>query len=562
MLTRIEISDFALIESASLEIRPGFTILTGETGAGKSILIDAIGAVCGSRVTRDMVRSDKDLAVITAEFIDIRDSLSVELLEEFGLADEEDSLLLSREIYRNGKSYARVNGRLTSVSALKAITAGLLDIHGQHENQAIFHEDIQLLLLDRFGGEPIQKLLDRYKVIRNDYVAIEKALKEFVTDETQKQQLTNLLEYQVNEIQTANPRIGEDTILSERRKVIAHSEKIRLTLEKARYLLNGESDMPALPAVREAANQLSSQLSAFDDYRSLSDSLMEITYRLDDLCDAISTEIDKVEVYPGESKILDDRLDTLYHLKHKYGGSIESVLAHKSKAQDRLEALRSGADRAKKLMEQQSEIFRRLTIAAKDLHEERSRIAGGLESAIMVELAELGMSGTRFRVTVRPADDEKDFGADGQDTVEFQISPNVGEELRPLSKIASGGEASRIMLAIKTILADSDSIPVLIFDEVDTGVSGKTAGLLGEKMQRIAQSHQVFCVTHMAQIAAKAKNHIHIQKTVRNERTYTDIRYIEAEERIGEIARLLSGNENQGEAFKLAQAMLSETIRP
>ncbi|MHB8961778.1 MAG: DNA repair protein RecN [Saccharofermentanales bacterium] len=557
MLSRIEISDFALIESATLDIRPGFTILTGETGAGKSILIDAIGAVCGSRITRDMVRSDKEAAIINAVFDGIAAKIPPETLSEYGIVPDEDSLLLSREIYRNGKSYARINGRMVPVSALKTITSYLLDIHGQHENQAIFREDVQLSLLDRFGGETIKELLEGYRIVLSEFISVGRELKEFVTDEKQKRQLIDLLEYQINEIQTANPHKDEDIRLSERRKIITNAERIIVSLEKALYLLNGESDMPALPAVKEAANQISGQLSSFSEYDLLSETLNDISYRLEDLCDNISKEIGNVEVFPGEAKKIDDRLDVLYNLKHKYGGSIEAVAEHHRQAVARLDRLKSGEERTRVLLARKAVILKTLAECSYRLYEERSKVAITLERAITSELSELGMQGTRFSADLKHSDSEKEFSAEGQDTLEFLISPNIGEELRSLSRIASGGEASRIMLAIKTILADSDSIPVLIFDEIDTGISGKTAGLLGEKMMKIAGSHQVFCVTHMAQIAAKAHNHIHIEKSVRNDRTFTDIRYIEADDRIAEIARLLSGDENKGEAVELAKAMLS-----
>lgn len=556
MLTRIEITDFALIEYAALDIRPGLTILTGETGAGKSILIDAIGAVCGLRVTREMVRSDKEMALISAVFDDIAGRVPQEVLTEYGISAEDGVLLLSREIYANGKSYARMNGRIVPVSALRTVTESLLDIHGQHENQAIFREDMQRMLLDRFGSDEIRKLLDSYRCKLAEFRTIEKEMKEFITDDDQRLQLTDLLEYQIREIKTANPHKDEDKKLTERRKIITNAEKIRLSLEKALFLLNGDADMPALPAVKEASHQISGLIGAFPEYAALSEGLDETAYRIEDLCDSMMKEIAAVEVFPGEARKIDDRLDILHNLKHKYGGSIESVLEHLAKAEIRLERIRTGEERAKDLLRQKGVFLKELAERSDALYQARSRIAAVLEKEITRELTELGMRGTRFCVKISHRTGEKDFLPDGQDMVEFLISPNIGEELRALSRIASGGEASRIMLAIKTILADSDSIPVLIFDEVDTGISGKTAGLLGEKMLRIADVHQVLCVTHMAQIASKAQNHIRIEKSVKNERTFTDIRYVSGEDRIGEIARLLSGDENKGEAVELARAML------
>ncbi len=558
MLSRLEISDFALIEHASVDFGAGFTILTGETGAGKSILIDAIGAVCGSRVTRDMVRSDKESSVISAVFDDFSGKIPSETLEEYGISPEEDTLFLTREIYANGKSFARVNGRMVPAGALRSLTAYLLDIHGQHENQSIFREEMQLLLLDRFGSGEIRALLGVYRDTLSEYLRIDKELKGYETDTGKKQQLADLLEYQIAEIRAAAPRAGEDAILSERRKILANSEKILLAFEKALFLLNGEAaEMPALPAVKEASRQISVQLSAFEGYTPLSESLDEISYRIEDVCEAIQREIGMVDVDPGEVKKIDDRLDVLYNLKHKYGGSIESAERHLEKAQQQLDHLRNSETRVKFLLEQKSDVLGRLAADSFRLYEARCRTAEILEKEITGQLAELGMRGTAFSVRITHGTGEKDYGPDGRDKLEFLISPNVGEELRPLSRIASGGEASRIMLAVKTILADSDSIPVLIFDEIDTGISGRTAGLLGEKLLRIAESHQVFCVTHMAQIAAKARNHIRIEKTIRGGRTFTDIRYVTDQDRVREIARLLSGDENKGEAVELARVMLS-----
>lgn len=556
MLSRLEIKDFALIENATIDFNDGLTILTGETGAGKSILIDSIGAITGNRTNKDVVRHGCDVSIITGVFDHINDPFTDEILSDNSISTEDETLIITREIYSNGKSFARINGKMVTLSVLKDVTKNQLDIHGQHENQAIFRVETQADLLDRFAGDNIKNALLNYREHIQSYKECMESLKEYIIDEEQKAQVIELLEYQINEIKTVRPRQDEDTKLSERRKIISNSEKIQTTLDKCYEYLNGESQTPALVALGEAKNLILHQLGDFEEYTPISDILVDLECQLDDVCVKIQKEISKIEVFPGEAQEIDERLDLLFKLKRKYGGSIQSIIEFYQNANEKLKRIRSSEEQAAILTRRRNELRDTLHAKALELSILRQTTAGILETAICNELNELGMKNIRFLIKIEHQQEADSFPVNGLDHIEFLISPNAGEDLKPLSRIASGGEASRIMLAIKTILAQSDRIPLLIFDEVDTGISGKTAGLLGEKLLKISSNHQVLCVTHMAQIAAKAKNHIYIEKSVKDNDTKTSINYLNEQGRIMEIARLLSGGANMDKAIDLATDML------
>ena len=562
MLSRLEIRDFTLIDYTAFDLKEGLTILTGETGAGKSIIIDSIGAIAGNRINKDMIRHGCECAVITAVFEDVDFSNNFQNIEDFGIITDGTELIITREIYQNGKTYARLNGKMIPISVLKEITKNLLDIHGQHENQSIFKQEMQMELLDRFGGDNILKAILQYQVDLVPYNECARALQEFVIDENQKEQILDILEFQIKEIKTVHPKINEDTDLSERRKIIANVEKIKSALEESFFYLNGESNMPALVSITSAKNIIEHQLGGFEEFNPIKAALSEAAYQLEDVCERIRNEIDKIIAEPGELEIIDSRLDKLFKLKKKYGGSIETVLDFYRNASQKLSDMRSSEERIKELLDIKATCYKQLQNDARILYEQRTKASLVLERKICEELSELGMKGTRFSVEITHQDNPNQLSKDGFDQLEFMISPNIGEELKPLSRIASGGEASRIMLAIKTILAQSDQIPLLIFDEIDTGISGKTAGLLGEKLLRISFEHQVLCVTHMAQIAARATQHIYIEKTVQNDETKTKVRYLSDSQQVEEIARLLSGGQNETKALDLAREMLETNKNP
>ncbi|MHB1485397.1 MAG: DNA repair protein RecN [Saccharofermentanales bacterium] len=561
MLSRLEIHDFALIDSLVIDFKSGLTILTGETGAGKSIIIDSIGAITGNRVNKDMIRHGRDCSVITAVFEDENLSLFEKIFAEQGIPTDDPEIIITREIYQNGKTFARLNGKIIPMSSLKEITRNLLDIHGQHENQSIFRQDMQLDLLDRFAGEPVMSAISLYQAVLDPYNACMRSLQDFVVDEASKNQLIDILEFQIKEIKTIHPKLNEDDELTERRRLIANVEKIRTALEESYFYLAGESALPALAALKSAKNLIDHQLGNFDEYNPIKSSLADIEFALEDVCDQIRDKMEKVVVLPGELEKIDERLDQLFKLKKKYGGNIENVLEFYKKSSQKLNEILTSEDRINELQKQKEELLKQLKEKSADIYEKRIQAALSLEKKICAELNALGMKETRFKVDINHQFDAGQFGRNGCDQIEFMISPNVGEDLKPLSRIASGGEASRIMLAIKTILAESDRIPLLIFDEIDTGISGKTAILLGEKLLAISSGHQVLCVTHMAQIAAKAAQHINIEKVVANNETTTKIRILSDEDRIIEIARLLSGGENEKKALELASEMLAVNKR-
>jgi len=562
MLLRLEIDNFALIEHLEMDFDEGLTILTGETGAGKSILIDAIGSLIGNRTGKELVRRDCEKASVTGVF-ELNDNMEInKLLESFNI-DASENVIISRDITVSGKTIAKINSKIVPVSLLREITGNLIDIHGQHENQTIFNNEAQLELLDRFAGNNVRSVLDEYKITYREYKDCISELDNFISDDGKKEQIIDLLEFQIREIKQAHPKPGEDEKLTERRNLISSASKIKTTLQESYEFLNGEEELPAMAAVSEAKNIILHNLSGFENYSGIADKLEQIEYAIEDVCENIRLETEKIDVYPEEMQEIEERLDLLFKLKRKYGGNIEGVIDYYRRAVEKLSNIRESESKTKELNEKKSVILKKLNLLSSNLFQARKEASLVLEKNITKELAGLGMINTKFHVDIAHGDTNT-FYPNGSDKIEFLISPNPGEALKPLSKIASGGEASRIMLAIKTILADSDSIPTLIFDEVDTGISGKTAGLLGDKLLELSENHQVFCVTHMAAIAAKSDNHFFIEKNVEDNKTLTSVRKLKREGRITEIARLLSGEDNREKAEDLAAEMLEKktTSRP
>ncbi len=554
MLERIEIHDFALIEKIVMEPGRGLLVLTGETGAGKSILIDAISALSGGRTSRDMVRYGQASASVEALFSLSPGQLPAALGADLGLDDEDlPELILSREISAGGKSVCRVNGRLTTLTLLRDVASALIDIHGQHDQQAIFRVESHLHLLDRYAGEPVEASLDAYTELLQRYRRCRDAIRELGSDPGERARQIDLLSYQTREIAAAAIRPQEDEALTERRRVLGHAGKIRDALLESHEILAGDepsSVMGGIAAVLarlSAAARLDTSLSDLDEaLRSAQDILQTASSDLRAACDAYDAD-------PAELEQIDERLDVLHRLKRKYGGSLEAVAAFQERASAQLEKLSGGEARYDQLQAEQARLAAALLAAAGKLSDNRRAAASGLETKIARELEDLGMAGVRFCVQFadlprQPAS----FPTSGLDTVEFLLAANPGEPLRPLARIASGGEASRIMLAIKTILADVDQVPVLIFDEIDTGVSGQTAGKVGEKMMALARGRQVFCITHMAQIAAMADEHWLIEKQLAGGRTRTELRLLLEAERETELARLLSGGVGDQAARQLA----------
>jgi DNA repair protein RecN (Recombination protein N) len=572
MLSRIEIRDFALIEQISLEPGSGLLILTGETGAGKSILIDAIGALSGGRIARDMVRHGAAQAAIDGIFHIDAGLVPLDLIEQLGLnlapdPDEEAGtgileLVVSREVTASGKSTCRINGRLTALTALRALMPYLIDIHGQHDQQAIFAVDSHLPLLDRYAGEMISADLSAYRQLVASYQACLAELNTLGQDPASRARQVDLLTYQIEEIAAAGLRVGEDERLSSKRRVIANAGKIREALAEAYERLSGD----APDSLQAGLGVVLACLATVSRHtRDLSDTGVQLELAMEQLQAAsadIRTWLDGADFDPAELDRIDERLDGLFRLKKKYGGSIDAVLAWQTRAEAELQRLSDGEARYARLSDEKEQLARRLSGLAGQLSRSRRLAAARMEEQIGRELLDLGMKDVRFAVAFADLPEAPEhFGRHGLDQVEFLLSANPGEPLRPLARIASGGEASRIMLAIKTILAQADRIPVLIFDEIDSGVSGRTAGRVGEKLLQLAKDRQIFCITHMAQIAAMADEHYLIEKKVHLDRSRTVIEHLDRARREQELSRLLSGGVADATARQLAGQLLEQADR-
>lgn len=566
MLSRIEIRDFALIEQAILTPETGLLILTGETGAGKSILIDAIGALGGGKVGRDVIRHGQERAAVEAVFTDPQQDLPADLLSELGLAESADpdetspgELILSREILASGKTVCRVNGRMVSLSVLRDIASFLIDIHGQHDQQAIFRTETHLSMLDRYGAEPVSAALQGWDAILHEYQACRRQLNALGQDPSERARRVDMLRYQTSEIEAARPRPGEDEKLSQRRKIVANAEKISLALSEACDLLNGDSSDTILQRLALVASRVDPATAMIPELSDTTAQIRESLYTLQNAAGDLRSALENVESDPGELERIDERLDQLFKLKKKYGGSLEAVLQFHQQARRQLDELADGEALFDRLQKQKTMIRQRLLEAGNLLSGLRRSAADRLEQQITRELGDLGMKGVRFAVSIEPMDDSQDsFSRNGLDKIEFLISANPGEPVKPLTRIASGGEASRIMLAIKSVLADADRIPVLIFDEIDAGVSGRTASRVAIKLSQLAKNRQIFCITHLAQIAAMADQHLLIEKTSDDEKTRTRLTELDAQGRLEELARLLSGGVGDQTARLLADQLLQQ----
>ena len=534
MLELLHIENIAIIEAADIEFAPGFNALTGETGAGKSIVIDSLSAVLGQRTSRELIRTGAEKAFVSAAF----SGMAPELTEELGIQPEADgTLLLQREIQTDGKNVCRVNGRPVTVGQLRALGARLLNIHGQHDGQQLLDEEQHIVYLDSFGR--VENLAITYAEKYKNFTDIRRQIGALQMDEAEKARRVDTLQYQIEELRRAKLKSGEEAELTARRGMLRNAEKFLGAMAGADYALNGDdSGGGALSALRQAQDALSGVRHLDDAFGQLYERLGEAYSEVYDIAATVEDKRGELDVSPGELDRVESRMDLLYRLKKKYGATVEDMLDYQARCEAELAQIEDAGDTLVRLEQALSKAEKEARQAAQALSDARKAAADRLTAQILTELQQLDMGKIRFAVDFA----EKPLDSDGMDTVRFLMSANVGEALRPIHKIASGGELARIMLAMKNVLSEQDHVGTMVFDEVDTGVSGRAAQKVAEKMARISRRKQVLCVTHLPQLAAMADTHFSVEKGERGGRTYTEVRRLDREQRRRELARLTGGS--------------------
>ena len=534
MLELLHIENIAIIEAADIEFAPGFNALTGETGAGKSIVIDSLSAVLGQRTSRELIRTGAEKAFVSAAF----SGMAPELTETLGIQPEADgTLLLQREIQTDGKNVCRVNGRPVTVGQLRALGARLLNIHGQHDGQQLLDEEQHIVYLDSFGR--VESLAITYAEKYKNFTDIRRQIGALQMDEAEKARRVDTLQYQIEELRRAKLTPGEEEELTARRGMLRNAEKFLDAVAGADYALNGDdSGGGALSALRQAQDALSGVRHLDDAFGQLYERLGEAYSEVYDIAATVEDKRGELDVSPGELDRVESRMDLLYRLKKKYGATVEDMLDYQARCEAELAQIEDAGDTLARLEQALSKAEKEARQAAQALSDARKAAAERLTAQILTELQQLDMGKIRFAVDFA----EKPLDSDGMDTVRFLMSANVGEELRPIHKIASGGELARIMLAMKNVLSEQDHVGTMVFDEVDTGVSGRAAQKVAEKMARISRRKQVLCVTHLPQLAAMADTHFSVEKGERGGRTYTEVRRLDREQRRRELARLTGGS--------------------
>lgn len=534
MLELLHIENIAIIEAADIEFAPGFNALTGETGAGKSIVIDSLSAVLGQRTSRELIRTGADKAFVSAAF----SGTAPELTETLGIQPEADgTLLLQREIQTDGKNVCRVNGRPVTVGQLRALGARLLNIHGQHDGQQLLDEEQHIVYLDSFGR--VESLAITYAEKYKNFTDIRRQIGALQMDEAEKARRVDTLQYQIEELRRAKLKSGEEEELTARRGMLRNAEKFLDAVAGADYALNGDdSGGGALSALRQAQDALGGVRHLDDAFGQLYERLGEAYSEVYDIAATVEDKRGELDVSPGELDRVESRMDLLYRLKKKYGATVEDMLDYQARCEAELAQIEDVGDTLARLEQALSKAEKEARQAAQALSDARKAAADRLTAQILAELQQLDMGKIRFAVDFA----EKPLDSDGVDTVRFLMSANVGEELRPIHKIASGGELARIMLAMKNVLSEQDHVGTMVFDEVDTGVSGRAAQKVAEKMARISRRKQVLCVTHLPQLAAMADTHFSVEKGERGGRTYTEVRRLDREQRRRELARLTGGS--------------------
>ena len=552
MLQLLHIENIAVIEQADIELEDGLTVLSGETGAGKSIVIDAIGALLGKRVSRDLVRASARKGFVSAVFTGLSPALCA-LLEEMNLAgDEPDTLHIQRQITADGKSTCRVNMKPVAASVLRQLAPYLIDIHGQNDGQKLLDEQHHIDYLDGYAGN--EALLAAYQPQYQALLALRREITALETGEQERLQRIDMLTFHKEEIEQAALQPNEDETLAQRKAYFDHAGKIAGALHTALFALAGDDEVGgACALLDQAAEALTGLGEVSDAFDSLAEQAEEVRLLAADLRDSVASRSDNLDFSPAERELVEQRLDLIYRLKQKYGGTLAEIAAYHDKITAELDTLQDSDNRRDQLREQYHDQLAEARALAAKLTEARRAAAKRLEAEIVRELAELDMEKVKMRIAVHTG---TKLSAHGCDTVTFEISVNPGEPEKPLSKVASGGELSRIMLALKNVLTAGEDVGMLIFDEIDTGVSGHAAQQIARKLSAIARKKQTICVTHLPQIAAMGDHHLLISKSVRGGRSYTDVRPMDRQHRIDEIARLLSGEQISEAARRNAEELL------
>ena len=549
MLSQLYIKNIAVISEASIDFGPRFNVFTGETGAGKTILVSAINGVLGARMSRDIIRSGEDSAYVSALFTQLPQDVCAKI-EEMGFEMQDDTLLIAREV--GSRNLCKVNGRPATVQLLREIASMLIDVHGQKDNHRLLSPENHIAYIDAFGG--LEDCRREYQVLYEKILEVRNQLERVNRRDREKEHQVDLLTYQIGEIESAALHPGEEEELLLKRDQIANAERIIRLLSQSKQLLDGEEEVSGiLQMFEELTNNLSQLTHFLPQMEPLAMRMEEIGYDLSDCAGDLGNYLDQMDYQPQELEQVEERLDLIYRLKRKYGNSVEEILEYLEKSREQLQQLNLSEEKAQELQEEYLHLKPQVQQAADLLTSRRHKAAKEFLSRVKKELEFLNMPSVHLSVSAG----RSGWKPDGQDELEFLISSNVGEEPKPLAKIASGGELSRVMLSIKNVLAQKDRVGTAVFDEIDTGVSGKAAQKIGQKLQEVSHNRQVICVTHLAQVAVYADHHLLIEKSEEDGRTYTRIKPLDQQGRVEEIARMISGENLTETAIQNAREMLS-----
>ena len=554
MLSLLHIENIALIQSADIRFEPGFNVLTGETGAGKSIVIDSIGAVLGERTSRELIRTGAKSALVTAVFTQVP---PLPWLEENGFPTGEEELLLQRELQGDGRNVCRIDGKLVTVAQLRELGRQLLNIHGQHDGQQLLDPASHLGYLDQFGG--CQPLLEDYQEAYRKWHDIRREMDKLQMDEAERSRRVDTLNYQIQELERAQLKAGEDEELSARRTLLRSAGKLMEAVQSAEFALSGDEDRDgACSLIAQAEGEVQGVSSISPELSELSEKLTALRCAADDAADTLRDLSRSFDFSPGELDQVEERLDLLYRLRKKYGPTVEDMLAYLDRCRKELDQIQYADDTLARLEKDLKKAQKEAARRGESLSQARREAAGALQARVQEELRQLDMPKVQFQTEFTPKGGEAGMDETGLDEVQFLMSANLGEALKPIQKVASGGELARIMLALKNVLAEGDQIGTLVFDEVDTGVSGRAAQKVAEKMAQVARGKQVLCVTHLPQIAAMADTHFSVQKGEREGRTYTQLERLDRSQRREELARLIGGASITPSLLESAEELLRQ----